>query len=82
VGLAELPVTAFIWSQEVCGARPVYPDTMSARFRRVRDDAGLPHVQLRHLRHFAATQPLSAGVDVRTVACDLLIGVVLQDSGR
>lgn len=41
---------------------------MSARFRRVRDEAGLPHVQLRHLRHFAATQLLSAGVDVRTVA--------------
>lgn len=64
----QLPSTAFVWSQDVTGARPVYPDTMSARFARVRDEVGLGHVQLRHFRHFAATQLLSAGVDVRTVA--------------
>jgi integrase len=64
----QLAATAFIWSQDVGGGRPVYPDTMTARFARVRDEVGLGHVQLRHLRHFAATQMLSAGVDVRTVA--------------
>jgi len=64
----RLAKTAFVWSQDVGGARPVYPDTMTARFARVRDEVGLGHVQLRHLRHFAATQLLSAGVDVRTVA--------------
>jgi integrase len=64
----QLSSTAFIWAQDVCGLRPVYPDTMSARFARVRDEVGLGHVQLRHFRHFAATQLLSAGVDVRTVA--------------
>ncbi|NOX31216.1 MAG: site-specific integrase [Actinobacteria bacterium] len=64
----ELCPAAYIWSQDIRGTRPVYPDTMTARFGRVRDDLGLGHVQLRHLRHYAATQLLSAGVDVRTVA--------------
>ncbi|MFN3217545.1 MAG: tyrosine-type recombinase/integrase [Acidimicrobiales bacterium] len=59
---------AFIWSQDPAGERPIYPDTISARFAKVRDGLGLGHVQLRHLRHFAATQLLVAGVDVRTVA--------------
>lgn len=64
----DLASTAFVWSQDVEGERPVYPDTMSARFAKTRDRAGVSGVQLRHLRHFAATQLLAAGVDVRTVA--------------
>jgi integrase len=67
LGLA-LASDAFIWSQDPAGERPIYPDTISARFAKVRDGLGLGHVQLRHLRHFAATQLLVAGVDVRTVA--------------
>lgn len=64
----ELPVDAFVWSQDVLGSRPTYPDTMTARFSQLRASVGLENVQLRQLRHFAATQLLSAGVDVRTVA--------------
>ena len=64
----ELPSSAFMWSQDACGSRPVYPDTMTTRFARVRAEAGVEHFELRHLRHFAATQLLAAGVDVRTVA--------------
>ena len=41
---------------------------MTAAFAKVRKRVGLEHVQLRHLRHYTATQLLSAGVDVRTVA--------------
>lgn len=65
---AVLPADAFVWSQDVLGARPVYPDTITSRFNRLRSSLGLSHVQLRHFRHFAATQLLSSGVDVRTVA--------------
>lgn len=58
----------FVWAQDPEGTRPIYPDTISLRFRRLRGRHGLKHVQLRQLRHYAATQLLSAGVDVRTVA--------------
>ena len=58
----------FVWSQGIDGNRPVYPDTISVRFRRLSRRHGLEHVQLRQFRHYAATQLLSAGVDVRTVA--------------
>ena len=59
---------SFVWSQDPEGSRPVYPDSISARFRRLRESEGLDHVQLRQLRHFVATQLLAAGVDIRTVA--------------
>ena len=65
---AHLAEAAFVWAQDVEGNRPVYPDTMTARFAKVRERSGVTGVQLRHLRHFAATQLLAAGVDVRTVA--------------
>ena len=64
----QLPTTAHVWSQDVFGSRPVYPDTISAAFRKVRKAAGLDHVELRTFRHYTATQLLAAGVDVRTVA--------------
>ena len=58
----------YIFTSDSAGEAPWYPDTPSARFRRLRDMAGLEGFNLRDLRHFAATQLLSAGVDVRTVA--------------
>ncbi len=58
----------FVWGQNPEGTRPIYPDTVTARFRRLRSRHGLDHIQLRQFRHYAATQLLSAGVDVRTVA--------------
>ena len=41
---------------------------MSRSFKRLCEKEGLPDVRLHDLRHFVATQLLSAGVDVRTVA--------------
>ena len=63
-----LSPTAYLWSQDPGGSRPIYPDTISSRFSRARKRAGVGHVELRQFRHFAATQLLTAGVDVRTVA--------------
>ena len=67
VGL-DFDERSFIWAQDPEGTRPIYPDSISARFRRLRESEGLEHVQLRQLRHFVATQLLGAGVDIRTVA--------------
>ena len=41
---------------------------VAAAFRRLCELEGLQGVRLHDLRHFVATQLLSAGVDVRTVA--------------
>jgi integrase len=64
----ERPADGFIWSQDPEGSRPIYPDTISVRFRALRERAGLDHVELRQFRHYTATQLLAAGIDVRTVA--------------
>jgi integrase len=47
---------------------PIYPDTISVRFRALAERIGLDHVELRQFRHYTATQLLAAGIDVRTVA--------------
>ena len=54
-----------MWGKDPEGTRPIYPDTISVRFRQLSSRHGLEHVQLRQLRHYAL---LSAGIDVRTVA--------------
>lgn len=38
------------------------------RWERLREQAGLEHVKIHGLRHFVATELLTAGIDVRTVA--------------
>ncbi len=63
----EIATEAFVFSGDVIGAAPWFPDSVSRRFRRVADEAGLPNVRLHDLRHYA-TRLLAAGVDVRTVA--------------
>jgi integrase len=44
------------------------PDTITGRFTRVRERAGLDGVRLHDLRHLHATQLLAAGGPVRTVS--------------
>lgn len=41
---------------------------MTRRWERLCAKAGLPHVRIHDLRHFVATELLSAGIDARTVA--------------
>ncbi|MGH9222321.1 MAG: tyrosine-type recombinase/integrase [Acidimicrobiales bacterium] len=64
----ELPPTAFVFSYEVDGSKPWFPDSVSRSFTRLCRQAGLKGVRLHDLRHYVATRLLSAGVDVRTVA--------------
>ncbi len=64
----ELPGGSFVFSNEIDGSTPWYPDSVSRGFKRLCDLEGIDGVRLHDLRHFVATQLLSAGVDVRTVA--------------
>ena len=47
--------------------RPIHPDTVSHYVRDLADKAGVD-IHVHQLRHFAATQLVSGGTDVRTVA--------------
>ena len=44
-----------------------HPNTVTARFRRLVRQSGLPPIRLHDLRHGAATMALNAGVDVKVV---------------
>ncbi len=48
--------------------RPWRPELVTRRWERLRKRAGLEHVKTHGLRHFVATELLTAGIDVRTVA--------------
>ena len=67
-GRITLADNAFVFSNTVDGSEPWYPDSVSRSFQRLCKQEGLTGVRLHDLRHFVASQLLSAGVDVRTVA--------------
>lgn len=58
----------FVFSNAADASAPWFPDSVSRSFKRLCEKEGVPDVRLHDLRHFVATQLLSAGVDVRTVA--------------
>ncbi|HEX4175125.1 MAG TPA: tyrosine-type recombinase/integrase [Acidimicrobiales bacterium] len=64
----KLNPDAYIWSSSPDGLSPLRPGSVTTRFIALRNDLGLKHIRLHHLRHFAATVMLAGGVDVRTVA--------------
>ena len=59
---------AHIFSVEPDGSRAWNPQVVTHRFTRLRQRLGLDDVRLHDLRHYVATQLISGGVDVRTVA--------------
>jgi integrase len=59
---------AFVFSNAADASAPWFPDSVSRSFKRLCAKEDVPDVRLHDLRHFVATQLLSAGVDVRTVA--------------
>lgn len=63
----QLPGDAFAFSPDPDGQRPWNPDTMTHRYRRYAARVGITS-SLKELRHYSATQLLSSGVDLRTVA--------------
>ena len=64
----ELTDDAFVFSNAGDCSEPWFPDSVSRSFKRLCIAEGLPNARLHDLRHFVASQLLSAGVDVRTVA--------------
>ncbi len=62
-----VPADAFVFSPDPAGAQPWNPDTMTHRYERYAARVGIPS-SLKELRHYSATQLLSNGVDLRTVA--------------
>lgn len=58
---------AFLFSNEPLCDRPLNPDTVSHRYTRMCKRLGI-NSHLHALRHYSATELLSAGVDLRTVA--------------
>jgi integrase len=62
---------SFMFSRTPGGRVPVNINTISSQFRRVASDLGLAEVHFHSLRHFAATQLISCGVDPRTAATRL-----------
>ncbi len=58
-------------SSDPAGWIPVNINSLSSAFRRIADRLELPGVRLHSLRHFAATQLISSGIDVRTAATRL-----------
>ncbi|MGH3119325.1 MAG: tyrosine-type recombinase/integrase [Gaiellales bacterium] len=66
---AGLGADAFVFSPDVDGGRPWDPYHWTTAWRRLREKLNLPRtIRLHDLRHFAATQLLAGGVDVKTVA--------------
>ena len=62
-----VPRDAFVFSPDPAGAVPWNPDTMTHRYERYAGAVGISS-SLKELRHYSATQLLSNGVDLRTVA--------------
>lgn len=58
----------YLFAGDAAGREHLRPDSLSRSFRVVCAQAGVKGVRLHDLRHYVATQLLTAGVDVRTVA--------------
>lgn len=66
-GVALAPA-AFVFSDHERGAEPWRPDRVALAFKRLCTELELTGIRFHDLRHFAATNLLSAGIDVRTVS--------------
>jgi integrase len=57
-----------VFTNDPDGQIPWRPEQVTRRWERLRTKAGLPHIKLHGLRHFVATELLTAGIDLRTVS--------------
>ena len=67
-GGRDLDELELIFATDRIGQQPWRPDMVTGRWTRLRKEIGLSHVRLHDLRHFVATELLTAGIDLRTVA--------------
>jgi integrase len=51
--------------------RPIYPDTITERFGRLLERAGLPIIRLHDVRHTYATMALRAGINPKIISTRL-----------
>ena len=58
----------FVFIADPLGQRPWRPEFVTRRWERLRAQVGLVHVKVHGIRHFVATELLTAGLDLRTVA--------------
>jgi integrase len=66
IGVALEP-DAFVFSLAPDGSTHIAPDTVTQRYSRMANRLGIP-THLHALRHYSATELVSAGVDIRTIA--------------
>ena len=65
---AELNLDGFVFSSDGAGSTPWRPNWVTKQFIAARRAANLSHFRLHDLRHFMATQMLTVGVPIATVA--------------
>lgn len=63
----DLSLDAFVFSLAPDGSTSLKPSSVTQRYSRMADRLGIA-THLHNLRHYSATELISAGVDVRTVA--------------
>jgi integrase len=61
-------VDDLVFTNDTDAKQPWRPELVTRRWERLRKHAGLDHVKLHGLRHFVATELLTAGIDLRTVS--------------
>lgn len=66
-GSVTLEDSAYLFSYSADHSKPVNPDGVTHRYSRMAAELGIDS-HLHALRHFSATELISAGVDIRTVA--------------
>jgi integrase len=64
---ATLTEDCFIFTSTPDGTQPIRPSTLSQRYERSAAKLGI-QTRLHRLRHYSATELITAGVDIRTVA--------------
>jgi integrase len=63
----EVRADGYVFSRSPDGREPLMPDSVTGRLNRLSKKLGIK-VNLRSLRHYAATEMLTNGVDLRTTA--------------
>lgn len=64
----HLPADAYVFTADVDGGRPMRPEWFTHQVTTLAAELGAEGVTIRHLRHYVATQLLTAGVPIHTVA--------------
>lgn len=65
---ATVDTGQYVFTSDPSGTRPWRPELVTRRWERIRGTAGLAGVRVHDLRHYVATELLTAGIDARTVA--------------